>query len=87
MQLGLAYRTQVQDDKALTCFEKIIAEFNYAHPIFDGEAIAAQHALPSIQGKRNTWFAGAWTGYGFHEDGHKSGLQVARAISERSLIA
>ena len=67
--------------------EKIIAEFNYAHPIFDGEAIAAQHALPSIQGKRNTWFAGAWTGYGFHEDGHKSGLQVARAISERSLIA
>jgi predicted NAD/FAD-binding protein len=67
--------------------EKIIAEFNYAHPIFDGEAIAAQHALPSIQGKRNTWFAGAWTGYRFHEDGHKSGLQVARAISERSLIA
>ncbi len=67
--------------------EKIIAEFNYAHPIFDGEAIAAQHALPSIQGKRNTWFAGAWTGYGFHEDGHKSGLQVARAIAERSLNA
>ena len=67
--------------------EKIIAEFNYAHPIFDKAAIAAQYALPSIQGKRNTWFAGAWTGYGFHEDGHKSGLQVARSISERSLNA
>jgi uncharacterized protein len=65
--------------------EKIIAEFNYAHPIFDAQAIAAQHALPSIQGQRNTWFAGAWTGYGFHEDGHKSGLQVARAIDQQAL--
>jgi predicted NAD/FAD-binding protein len=67
--------------------KKIIAEFNYSHPIFDRAAIAAQNALPSIQGRRNTWFAGAWTGYGFHEDGHKSGLQVARAIDGRSASA
>jgi predicted NAD/FAD-binding protein len=33
--------------------------------------------LPSLQGRRRTWFAGAWTGYGFHEDGLKSALRVA----------
>ena len=62
----------------------IIAEFNYAHPVFDAQAVAAQQALPSIQGQRNTWFAGAWTGYGFHEDGHTSGLHVARAIAQQA---
>ncbi|MCA3857521.1 MAG: NAD/FAD-binding protein, partial [Burkholderia sp.] len=36
--------------------------------------------LPSLQGRRDTWFAGAWTGYGFHEDGLKSALRVARAF-------
>jgi predicted NAD/FAD-binding protein len=61
---------------------KVIAEFDYAHPVFDAAAIAAQQALPSIQGLRNTWFAGAWTGYGFHEDGLKSGLAVAGSIAK-----
>ena len=59
----------------------VIAEYDYAHPIFDAAAIAAQGNLPRIQGKHNTWFAGAWTGYGFHEDGLKSGLAVAHAIT------
>jgi len=40
--------------------------------------------LPDIQGQRNTWFAGAWTGYGFHEDGLKSGLSVASAIEQQA---
>lgn len=40
-----------------------------------------QQQLPSIQGRANTWFAGAWTGYGFHEDGLKSGLEVAQSIA------
>ena len=62
----------------------IIAEFDYSHPVFDARAIAAQQALPSIQGQRNTWFAGAWTGYGFHEDGHTSGLHVAGAITQQA---
>jgi len=61
---------------------KIIAEFNYAHPVFDAAAIAAQGKLDQIQGYRNTWYAGAWTGYGFHEDGLKSGLAVAKAINQ-----
>lgn len=67
--------------------KSIIAEFNYSHPIFDARAIAAQQTLPTIQGNRNTWFAGAWTGYGFHEDGHTSGLRVARAIAQQTISA
>jgi uncharacterized protein len=58
----------------------VIAEFDYAHPVFDGAAIRAQKRLPTIQGRRRVWFAGAWTGYGFHEDGLKSGLAVAEAL-------
>jgi predicted NAD/FAD-binding protein len=56
--------------------DKTIAKFDYEHPVFDQAAISAQTALVSIQGKRRTWFAGAWTGYGFHEDGLKSALRV-----------
>jgi predicted NAD/FAD-binding protein len=59
---------------------KVIAEFDYAHPIFDARMIAAQKRLPELQGRRRVWFAGAWTGYGFHEDGLKSGLAVAAAL-------
>ena len=59
----------------------VLARFDYAHPVFDGPAIAAQQLLPTLQGVRNTWFAGAWTGYGFHEDGLKSGLSVATGIA------
>ena len=42
----------------------------------------AQARLPDLQGRRHTWFAGAWTGYGFHEDGLKSALRVARDFVE-----
>jgi len=59
----------------------VLGEFDYAHPVFDSAAIDAQRELADIQGLRNTWFAGAWTGYGFHEDGLKSGLAVADAIA------
>jgi predicted NAD/FAD-binding protein len=59
---------------------KVLASFDYAHPVFDEGAVAAQGRLPALQGVQNTWFAGAWTGYGFHEDGLKSGLSVARAL-------
>jgi uncharacterized protein len=58
----------------------VLAEFDYAHPVFDQAAIAAQRRLPDVQGRRRVWFAGAWTGYGFHEDGLKSGLAVAEAL-------
>ena len=46
-------------------------------------AIAAQQQVPALQGQHNTWYCGAWTGYGFHEDGLKSGLTVARQLAPR----
>src|SRR5574343_391864 len=58
----------------------ILAEFDYAHPIFDGPAIAAQTRLPLVQGEGGVWLAGAWGSYGFHEDGLKSALRVANAM-------
>jgi predicted NAD/FAD-binding protein len=54
----------------------VIASFNYAHPIFDQDAIKVQSKLPMIQGSKNSWFCGAWAGYGFHEDGLKSALKI-----------
>ena len=60
---------------------KVLATFEYAHPVFDTAAIRSQQSLHKIQGQNNTWFAGAWTGYGFHEDGLKSGLAVAYEIN------
>lgn len=50
------------------------------HPQFDAAAFDAQKRLGDIQGKQRTWFCGAWTGYGFHEDGLRSGLSVAEAL-------
>ncbi|MET0982825.1 MAG: FAD-dependent oxidoreductase [Telluria sp.] len=61
----------------------VLAQFDYAHPVFDAAAVAAQGQLAALQGMHNTWFAGAWTGYGFHEDGLKSGLAVASALAAR----
>ena len=62
--------------------ERTIAVIDYEHPVFDRAAVAAQKRLAAIQGRRATWFAGAWTGYGFHEDGLRSGLDVAARIRD-----
>ena len=59
---------------------QVVGEYAYDHPVFDLPAIRAQSRVPGMQGQQHTWFAGAWTGYGFHEDGLKSGLQAARAL-------
>ena len=61
----------------------VMAEFDYAHPVFDLAAIRAQRELPALQGQHNTYFCGAWAGYGFHEDGLKSGLNAARLLKEK----
>ncbi|MDP1885328.1 NAD(P)/FAD-dependent oxidoreductase, partial [Polaromonas sp.] len=60
--------------------QHIMGEFDYAHPVFDAAAIRAQKELPGLQGRQHSYFCGAWTGYGFHEDGLKSGLQTARLL-------
>jgi predicted NAD/FAD-binding protein len=56
------------------------ARFACEHPQFDAAAFAAQARLDDIQGVNRTWFCGAWTGYGFHEDGLRSGLAVAEKL-------
>jgi len=55
----------------------VIERIEYAHPIFDQLAIEAQGRLAGLQGQDRTWYAGAWSGFGFHEDGLKSALAVA----------
>ena len=59
---------------------KVLGEYDYAHPVFDLAAIKAQSQLPRLQGQQNTWYAGAWMGYGFHEDGFKAGRDAALGI-------
>ena len=58
----------------------VIGEWDYEHPVFDAAAVAAQSELWSLQGRRNVWFAGAWFGAGFHEDGLQAGLAVAEQL-------
>ena len=58
----------------------VIGEWDYEHPVFDSAAVAAQTELWSLQGRRNVWFAGAWFGSGFHEDGIQAGLAVAEQL-------
>lgn len=58
----------------------VLGRYDYEHPVMDAAAMRAQEALPGIQGQNRAWFCGAWTGYGFHEDGLKSALRVAAAL-------
>ncbi len=64
--------------------EHIVGEFDYAHPVFDLAAIRAQGQVAQLQGQRHSYFCGAWTGYGFHEDGLKSGLNAARQLLQEA---
>ncbi|XBQ15725.1 MAG: FAD-dependent oxidoreductase [Oceanicaulis sp.] len=61
-----------EPDPALT-----FGRYQYDHPQFSSPGMAAQRIFNRIQGVRHTWFAGAWLGYGFHEDGLRSGLRAA----------
>ena len=57
----------------------VIAVMDYEHPIYDLEAVAAQGRLASLTTPR-TAFAGAYHGWGFHEDGCRSGVEAARSL-------
>ena len=54
--------------------------YSYDHPMFDERAVLAQGRLANIQGTGDLFYAGAWTGHGFHEDGLKSGIAIARTL-------
>ncbi len=60
---------------------RLIGRFSYAHPLYDQAAIAAQRELWSLQGRRSTWFAGSYFGWGFHEDGLQAGLAAAEHMA------
>jgi predicted NAD/FAD-binding protein len=60
----------------------VIRRLDYAHPVFDAAAVDAQKHLDGIQGREQVWYAGAWCGYGFHEDGLKAGLAVAARLGD-----
>ena len=64
----------------LTQPKDVIFETTYAHPVFTREVMQAQQQLASIQGVDRIWFCGAWSGYGFHEDGLRSAVQVAQGM-------
>ncbi len=59
---------------------QVIGSYDYSHPVFDQAAIAAQQQLPQIQGQSHVWYCGAWTRYGFHEDGLMSALAVVDGL-------
>lgn len=62
---------------------KVLRRMRYAHPVHDHAAVAAQQRWADIQGQRHTWFAGAYWGWGFHEDGIRSARRVVDALAAR----
>jgi predicted NAD/FAD-binding protein len=58
----------------------VLFDTTYNHPVYRASSRMTHARLPEIQGRRGVWFAGAWTGYGFHEDGLRSAVNVATAL-------
>jgi predicted NAD/FAD-binding protein len=65
--------------------DRVLGRFDYAHPVFDVAAIAAQRRHDDVNGERRTWFCGAYWGYGFHEDGVQSARVVCRRMAGEEL--
>jgi len=65
--------------------DRILYDTVYHHPHYGPDSVMTHERLSGIQNRRGVWFAGAWTQYGFHEDGLKSGLRVVRSIDPECL--
>ncbi len=59
---------------------KVYDHVTFAHPVFDHAALRAQDQLRAMQGQNRTWFAGAYTRHGFHEDGFASAVRIVRQM-------
>ncbi|MFJ1300819.1 NAD(P)/FAD-dependent oxidoreductase [Pseudomonadota bacterium AL_CKDN230030165-1A_HGKHYDSX7] len=59
---------------------QVLRRMRYHHPVYTLESVAAQARRHEISGRRRTWFAGAYWGWGFHEDGVRSAVDVARSL-------
>ncbi|MAM63391.1 FAD-dependent oxidoreductase [Maritimibacter sp. UBA3975] len=66
--------------------ELIYDEVTFRHPVFDRAALRAQKELKAIQGDNGTWFAGAYTRHGFHEDGFASAAAIAEAMDRAEQV-
>jgi predicted NAD/FAD-binding protein len=62
---------------------KVLRRMNYRHPVYTQQSVAAQRRRAEIQGQRGTWFAGAYWGWGFHEDGLRSAVEVCAGFNSR----
>jgi uncharacterized protein len=62
---------------------RVLRRMNYRHPVYTQQSVAAQARRAEIQGQRGTWFAGAYWGWGFHEDGVRSAIEVCAALSSQ----
>ena len=60
--------------------EKIIKKVEFTHPFYEAETLEAQKNLLKLQGINNSWFCGSYFGYGFHEDGLNSGIDIANRL-------
>ena len=58
----------------------VLGSYTYHHPVFHEGSDAAKAAIDGLQGQSRTWYCGAWTRYGFHEDGLLSAVNVARRL-------
>jgi predicted NAD/FAD-binding protein len=63
---------------------KVLQRMTYAHPLYTTASVAAQARKAEIQGQRRTWYAGAYWGWGFHEDGMRSAVEVAQALGAKA---
>jgi predicted NAD/FAD-binding protein len=64
--------------------DRVLARMRYAHPVYDAEVFAAQRRRHEVSGVDRTWYCGAYWGYGFHEDGVVSALDVCRRLGARA---
>jgi len=61
---------------------KVISKVNFTHPYFNSQTAKLQKELHSLQGKKRTWFCGSYFGYGFHEDGLKSSIEMMKYFNQ-----
>lgn len=59
---------------------RVLARLVYHHPVYTHASVAAQARVDELNGRRHTWFAGAWQGFGFHEDGMRAGVAAATGL-------
>ncbi len=61
----------------------VIDSFDYEHPVLDQNAVTGQNEIEALQGENRTYYAGAWLGYGFHEDGIRSAYRAIKVFYDR----